>query len=90
MNDAITPAQCRAGRALLNWSREALAEASGVPSRTLADFELRNTKPRATTTRRLVEALQAAGVLLLTGDGAQGVGVRLRAPEQAPAPPEAS
>jgi transcriptional regulator with XRE-family HTH domain len=81
MNDAITPAQCRAGRALLNWSREALAEASGVPSRTLADFELRNTAPRVTTTRRLAEALEAAGVLLIPADGRQGAGVRLRAPE---------
>ena len=35
----ITSAQCRAERALLDWSREQLAAASMVGLRTIVDFE---------------------------------------------------
>ncbi|MBX6373148.1 MAG: helix-turn-helix transcriptional regulator [Acetobacteraceae bacterium] len=76
-NDAISAAQCRAARALLGWSREKLAEISGVPLRTLADFELKNTAPRATTTGKLAAALRGAGVEFIAENGG-GQGVRLR------------
>jgi transcriptional regulator with XRE-family HTH domain len=75
MKDAIVPAQSRAGRALLDWSREKLAAESGVPSRTVADFELSNTAPRATTTAAIRTALETAGVEFTNGDAP---GVRLR------------
>jgi len=84
---AITPAQCRAGRALLGWRREDLATASGVPHRTLADFELGNKKPHAATTDRVIAALTAAGVMLIPPFEGFGGGVRLREPEDlAPRP----
>jgi transcriptional regulator with XRE-family HTH domain len=75
MKDAIVPAQSRAGRALLDWSREKLAAESGVPSRTVADFELSNTAPRAITTAAIRTALETAGVEFTNGDAP---GVRLR------------
>jgi transcriptional regulator with XRE-family HTH domain len=79
MKDAISPAQSRAARGLLNWSREKLAEEGGVPARTVADFELGNTTPRATTTAKLIAALEAAGIEFIPENGG-GAGVRLRSP----------
>ena len=77
MKHAIQPAQSRAARGLLGWSRDELATASGVPSRTVADFELGNTAPRLTTSDRLRDALEAAGVKFIPENGG-GLGVRLR------------
>jgi transcriptional regulator with XRE-family HTH domain len=39
MNDLITPAQIRAGRALLGWSQEQLATAAEVTLSTVRDIE---------------------------------------------------
>jgi transcriptional regulator with XRE-family HTH domain len=75
MKRAITPAQGRAARALVNWSRDRLAKESGVPSRTIADFELANTSARDTTLAAICSALEAAGVEFTNGDAP---GVRLR------------
>ena len=77
MKYAITPPQSRAARGLLSWSRDQLAEASGVPPRTVADFELGNTAPRQTTVTKLQSALEAAGVIFIDQNG-EGPGVRLR------------
>jgi transcriptional regulator with XRE-family HTH domain len=75
MKYAITPALCRAARGLLDWSRDHLAEVSGAPSRTIADFELGNTVPRARTIKKLAEAFERSGVEFTNGDAP---GVRLR------------
>ena len=77
MKRAISAAQCRAARALVGISREQLAASAGVPSRTLADFELSNTGTRAGTIDKLVQALEAAGVEFIEQNGG-GAGVRLR------------
>ncbi len=77
MKDAITPAQSRAARGLISWSREKLAEVGGVPVRTVADFELGNTSPRGTTVAAIRAALEAAGVEFIAENGG-GPGVRLR------------
>lgn len=77
MKHAISPAQCRAARALIVWSRDRLADASGVPPRTLADFELGNTAPRRTTMDRIRTSLEDAGVEFIAENGG-GAGVRLR------------
>ncbi|MGB3338704.1 MAG: helix-turn-helix transcriptional regulator [Devosia sp.] len=74
---SISPAQCRAARGLLDWSREQLAEASSVALRTIVDFERGARSPRAGTLRSLQSGLEAAGVVFLADDG-QGAGVRLR------------
>lgn len=67
---AISPAQCRAARALLDCTREQLAEMSGVPVRTLADFETGATTPRAGTLRKLSEAFSREGIALISVNGA--------------------
>ena len=69
MESAITAAQCRAARGLLDWSRDDLARESGVPSRTIADLEFENTAPRKWTVERLVQAFERAGLLLVNGSG---------------------
>ena len=36
---SLSPAQCRAARALLNWTQEDLVRNSKVTKKTIADFE---------------------------------------------------
>ena len=71
----ISAAQCRAARALIDWSRETLAEASRVGLRTLVDFERGARNPRYVTLDALRRALEAAGVEFTNGDHP---GVRLK------------
>ena len=56
------PAQIRAARALLDWSRPDLARAAGVAVRTVAGLERGEHAPRAETVAALRSALEAAGV----------------------------
>ena len=72
---AITAAQCRAGRALLDWSRDKLAAKAGSALRTIVDFERGAREPRAATIEALRRALEAAGVEFTNGD-APGVRVK--------------
>jgi transcriptional regulator with XRE-family HTH domain len=76
----ITPAQCRAARALLQWSQQQLADASNVGVTTVRQFELGGTDPRNATLDVIVRALEEAGVTFEEAgqmiDG--GPGVRLK------------
>lgn len=74
----ILPAQLRAARALVGWSREKLAKASGVPAPTIRDFELGNTDPKQGTVHKLRRALEAAGVEFQDESETSGPGVRLK------------
>lgn len=70
----ISSAQCRAGRALLGWSRDYLAAAAGVGKRTIVDFERDARSPQASTVLALRIAFEAAGVTFLAeNDGGTGV-----------------
>lgn len=64
MNDrrVATPAQCRAARALLNWTQAVLAERAGVARKTIADFELATRTLHIRTRRDITATLEAAGV----------------------------
>ncbi|WP_348629911.1 helix-turn-helix domain-containing protein [Mesorhizobium sp. M7D.F.Ca.US.004.03.1.1] len=78
--DMITPEQCRAARAMLGWSQQALANASRVGVVTIRQFEIGASTPRNATVQVLRLALEAAGVVFVA-DGEQvdgGAGVRLR------------
>ncbi|TCH97632.1 XRE family transcriptional regulator [Roseococcus sp. SYP-B2431] len=75
--DAITAAQLRAARALVNWSQEQLAQASEIPKRTIARMELGQGAPQRRTVSALRAALESAGVVFVPGNG-DGPGVRLR------------
>jgi len=71
----ITPAQCRAARALLNWSQDHLEMAAKVARKTIADFEREARTPYDRTLAAIRSALEAAGVEFTNGDAP---GVRLR------------
>lgn len=75
----MTPAQCRAARALLNWSQAHLALAAKVARATLAEFENGRREPYARTLDDMRSALEAAGVEFIPENGS-GPGVRLRKP----------
>jgi transcriptional regulator with XRE-family HTH domain len=75
----ITPAQCRAARALLNWSQQDLADASRVGNATIRNFESSKSIPQNATMDVLVRAFLAAGVTFLDhGDLSTGPGVALK------------
>ena len=73
----ITPAQCRAARALVNWSQQQLAEAATVGNATIRNFESGNSAPQHSTLDVLRRALEAAGVIFVEENG-DGPGVRLK------------
>src|ERR1700761_5608315 len=75
MKEGISPAQLRAARALVGWSRDDLAAATGTNVRTLARLEAGETEPRTTTLAGIRAALEAQGVEFTNGDAP---GVRLR------------
>jgi transcriptional regulator with XRE-family HTH domain len=65
---ALAPAQCRAARALLNWSQEDLVRHSKITKKTIADFERGATHPRQQTLAQIVVAFEAAGIEFLYGE----------------------
>ena len=73
----ITPAQCRAARALLDWSQQRLAEESKIGNATIRNFEGGKSTPQHATLDVLRRALEAAGVEFINDDRGDGV-VRLR------------
>jgi transcriptional regulator with XRE-family HTH domain len=75
----MTPAQCRAARALIDWSRESLAKASRVGLRTIVDFKRSAREPREVTIAALRTALEAAGVEFTNG---REPGIKLKAKPQ--------
>lgn len=72
----LLPDQCRAARALIGWSREDLAKHSGVGASTLSAFEAGTRAPYARTLADVRRALETAGVIFISADGAGGPGVR--------------
>ena len=63
----MTPAQCRAARALLDWSQQQLADAAKVGVVTVRQFEAAAAKPRNSTLDVLRRALESAGVEFTNG-----------------------
>jgi len=74
---ALTAAQCRAGRALIEWLQAQLSQSASIDIQTVADFEKRIRAADETTRRRLRATLEAAGVVFIAENGG-GAGVRLR------------
>lgn len=77
MKEDIKPAQLRAARALIGWSRERLAMDAHTTERTIARIEDADTAPRASTLAAIRAALEAAGVEFIPENGG-GAGVRLK------------
>jgi transcriptional regulator with XRE-family HTH domain len=73
----ITPAQCRAARALLDWSQQALADGAKIGNATIRNFESGKTTPQNATLEMIRQTLVEAGVIFIDQNG-DGPGVRLR------------
>jgi transcriptional regulator with XRE-family HTH domain len=71
----MTPAQCRAARALLDWKQDKLAELARVGVTTIRNFENGKITPHRATLDVMRQALEKAGVEFTNGDEP---GVRLR------------
>ena len=71
---AISPAQCRAARALLGWSAADLAAKVGLEERFVRAFESDTGDPASGQIEALRSSLMRAGVIFTDGDS---LGVRL-------------
>jgi transcriptional regulator with XRE-family HTH domain len=74
--------QIKAGRALLGWDQQELARASNVGIATVRRIEGVDgpIKANTSTTWRLQEALEKAGIIFIDPDEKAGPGVRLATP----------
>lgn len=81
---ALSPAQCRAARGMLNWTRQELAKRSKIAPMTLAHFEQGIGLPRHTTTVAIAMTLYAAGIRVVGPPKTAGPGVFMahREPQQ--------
>jgi predicted transcriptional regulator len=71
----MTPAQCRAARALIGMTQDQLAGLAVVTTSLIADYESRAIAMRVTDVEAIWRALEKAGVEFIDGDRP---GVRLR------------
>jgi transcriptional regulator with XRE-family HTH domain len=73
----MTPAQCRAARALLDMTQLQLAQAAQLGLSTVVDFEKDRRQVSESAIQAIRFALEGAGVEFLLENG-QGEGLRLR------------
>lgn len=73
----ITGAQCRAARALVEWTRDKLAKNSDVDATIIEAFERKIDIPGQDVCDMLQTALENAGAVFIAENGG-GVGVRLK------------
>ena len=65
----LTASQCRAARALLNWSQPDLAKHAGVHVQTISAFEKDHGSPSKTTLQKITLALEIAGIEFTDSNG---------------------
>lgn len=82
----ITPEQCRAARALLDWTQRDLAARAKLSTLTIREFERKKSRLKDSTAQLLRMVLEADGVILIDENGG-GPGVRLAEPVKHAAPP---
>ena len=70
--------QSRAGRSLLGWNQQKLAESAGVALATVQFFETNKREPIPNNLTAIRRALEDAGVEFIPAKNGKGVGVRLR------------
>ena len=71
----MSPAQCRAARALIDWTQPRLAQAAGLGLSTVVDYERERRAVSEAGIAQIRGALEAAGVEFTNGGQP---GVRLR------------
>ena len=64
----MSPEQCRAARAWLDWRQDRLAEAAGVGLSTVKGFEAGKSKPIGATLAAMKAALEAQGIAFVDGN----------------------
>ncbi len=67
----ITPAQCRAARALIGIRQQDIADSTGISLRTIASFELGENKTNKVNLIAIQRALESAGVEFTEAGGVQ-------------------
>lgn len=65
----INARQIKAARALLDWSQDQLAEASGLSVATIRKIEAGSISPRTSTNDQMLLAFEAAGLEFMPNDG---------------------
>jgi DNA-binding XRE family transcriptional regulator len=65
----MSPAQCRAARALVNIGRDELAKLSGVSERAIANFEMERTKFIRSNLEAVRRTLERLGIEFTEDDG---------------------
>ncbi|TNB48053.1 transcriptional regulator [Martelella lutilitoris] len=73
----MTPAQCRAARAMINWTQPRLAEAAALGLSTVVDFERERRKVSKEAVNAMQRTLETAGVIFVAENG-EGPGVRMK------------
>ena len=77
----MTPEQCRAGRAWLNWTQAQLADTAGVALSTLKDFEGGRRVPIGNNLAAMRAALEKQGIgFAYDGDGKTALGISFKRP----------
>ncbi len=69
----MTPEQCRAARAWLNLSQDALAKAASVGVSTVRDFEAGRREPTRNNLAAIRAALEKGGISFLDHENQQGL-----------------
>ncbi len=80
----VSARQIRAGRALLGWSQQALADRAIVSISAIKRLELGMTDPRVSTVTAVQTALEKAGIEFISTTPGKGEGVRLARPDILP------
>jgi DNA-binding XRE family transcriptional regulator len=65
----ISPGQCRAARALLNWTQDDLANKVGVALKTVRDFENERRQSLKIVRASIQQAFEQAGIEFFEDDG---------------------
>jgi DNA-binding XRE family transcriptional regulator len=65
----ISPGQCRAARALLNWTQDTLANKVGVALKTIRDFENERRQSLSIVRTSIKQAFEEAGIEFFDDDG---------------------
>ena len=69
----MTPEQCRAARAWLNWPQDALAKSASVGVSTVRDFEAGRRVPTRNNLAAMQAALEKGGIAFVDDDNQLGV-----------------
>lgn len=73
MGKVISPEQCRAGRALLGWTQQRLADEAGIARKTVVDFERRARTLHGGSRRAIAAALESGGVHFINDERGEAI-----------------